>query len=83
VTGCCIEHWYDIVLNVYSPTEHKMDDTKVSFYEELQQEFDEFPRCRMIISPKYFSAKAGRQTFSNQQLGTRVNIKLVLITELQ
>jgi hypothetical protein len=36
--------WYDIiVLNVHAPTEDK-DDIKDSFYEELEQVFDQFPR---------------------------------------
>jgi hypothetical protein len=39
---CCC---YDIiVLNVHAPTEDKDDDIKDSFYEELEQVFDQFPR---------------------------------------
>jgi hypothetical protein len=37
-------HWCDtIVLNVRAPTEDKDDDIKDSFYEELEQVFDQFP----------------------------------------
>jgi hypothetical protein len=37
-------HWCDItVLNVHAPTEDKDDDIKDSFYEELEQVFDQFP----------------------------------------
>jgi hypothetical protein len=37
--------WCDInVFNVPAPTEDKDDDIKDSFYEELQQVFDQFPR---------------------------------------
>jgi hypothetical protein len=36
--------WFDIiVLNVHAPTEDKDDDIRDSFYEELEQEFDQFP----------------------------------------
>ena len=33
-----------IVLNVHAPSEDKSDDSKDSFYEELEQVFDHFPR---------------------------------------
>jgi exonuclease III len=34
-------YWYDIiVLNVHAPTEDKCDDTRDSFYEELDHAFD-------------------------------------------
>jgi hypothetical protein len=37
-------HWCDsIVLNVHAPTEDKYDDIKDSFYEELEEVFDQFP----------------------------------------
>ena len=37
--------WFNIsVLNVHSPSEEKSDDTKDSFYEELEQVFDHFPQ---------------------------------------
>jgi hypothetical protein len=38
-----------IVLNVHAPTEDKDDDIKDSFYEELEQVFDQFPRYYMKI----------------------------------
>jgi hypothetical protein len=34
----------DIILNVRAPTEDKRDDTKDSFYEELEHVFDQFPK---------------------------------------
>jgi exonuclease III len=41
IKGC----WCDIiVLNVHAPTEDKDDDIKDSFYEELEQVLDQFPR---------------------------------------
>jgi hypothetical protein len=51
--------WYDIVLNVQAPTEDK-DDIKDSFYEELEQVFDQFPRYHMKILLGDFNAKLGR-----------------------
>jgi hypothetical protein len=32
-------HWCDIFLKAYAPTEEKSDDSKDSFYEELEQVF--------------------------------------------
>jgi hypothetical protein len=40
--------WCDIiVLNVYVPTEDKIDDMEDRFYEELERAFDEFPKYHM------------------------------------
>jgi hypothetical protein len=36
-----------IVLNVYAPSEEKSDESKDSFYEELEQVFDHFPKHHM------------------------------------
>jgi hypothetical protein len=38
-----------IVLNVHAPTEDKCDDTNDSFYEELDNVIDQFPKNRMKI----------------------------------
>jgi hypothetical protein len=54
-------HWYDIVvLNVSVPTEDKDYDKKDSFYEELEQVFDQFPRYHMKILLGDFNGKVGR-----------------------
>jgi hypothetical protein len=45
-----------IVLNVHAPTEDKDDDIKDSFYEELEQVFDQFPRYHMKILMGDFNA---------------------------
>jgi hypothetical protein len=50
-----------IVLNVHAPSEDKSDDSKDSFYEELEQVFDHFPRYHMKILLRYFNAKVGRE----------------------
>jgi hypothetical protein len=52
-------HWCDIVLNVHAPTEDK-DDIKDSFYEELEQVFDQFPKYHMKTLLVDFNAKVGR-----------------------
>jgi len=36
-----------IVVNVHAPSEEKSDESKDSFYEELEQVFDQFPKYRM------------------------------------
>jgi len=38
-----------IVLNVHAPSDEKSDDSKDSFYEELEQVFDHFCRYHMKI----------------------------------
>jgi exonuclease III len=50
--------WCDIiVLNVHATTEDKDDDIKDSFYEELEQVFDQFPRYHPKILLGDFNAK--------------------------
>ena len=71
-----------IVLNVHAPSEDKSDDSKDSFYEELEQVFDHFPRYHMKILLMLMQ-KWGERIFSNRQLGTRVYIRIVMIMELE
>jgi hypothetical protein len=41
-------HWQNIiVVNVHAQSEEKSDESKDSFYEELEQVFDHFPKYRM------------------------------------
>jgi exonuclease III len=54
-------HWCNIiVLNAHAPTEEKGDDLKDSFYEELEEVFDCFPKYHMKILLGDFNAKVGR-----------------------
>jgi exonuclease III len=54
--------WCDIiVLNVHAPTEDKDYDIKDSFYKELEQVFDQFPRYHMKILLGDLNAKVGRE----------------------
>jgi hypothetical protein len=52
-------HWCDIVLNVHATTEDKGDVIKDSFYKELEQVFDQFPRYHMKILLGAFNVKVG------------------------
>jgi hypothetical protein len=58
-----------IVLNVHAPTEDKDDDIKDSFYEELEQMFDQFPRYHMTILLSDFNAKVGREVIFKPIIG--------------
>jgi hypothetical protein len=63
-------HWCDIiVLNVYAPTEDKCDDTKDSFYEELEGVFDQFTKYHVKILLGDFNAKVGRDNISKPTIG--------------
>jgi hypothetical protein len=62
-----------IVLNVHAPSEDKSNDSKDSFYEELEQVFDHFSRYYMKILVGDFNAKLGREnifkpTIANESL---------------
>jgi len=53
-------HWcHIIVLNVHAPSKEKCDDSKDSFYEELEQIFYHFPKYHMKILLGDFNAKLG------------------------
>jgi hypothetical protein len=49
-----------IVLNAHAPTEEKNGDSKDSFYEELEQVFDYFPKYHVKILLRDFNAKTGK-----------------------
>jgi len=72
-----------IVMNVHAPSEEKSDDSKDSFYEDLEQVFHHFPKYHMKILFGDFNAKVGERIFSNRQLGMRVYIRIVMIMELE
>ena len=54
-------HWHNIVVNVHAPSEEKSDEAKDSFYEELEQVFDHFPKYHMKMLLGDFNAKVGRE----------------------
>jgi hypothetical protein len=73
-----------IVLNAHAPTEEKGDDSKNSFYEELEGVFYHFPKYHMKILLGDFNAKVGRERLlSNQLLGMRVYLRIVMIMVLE
>jgi hypothetical protein len=58
-----------IVLTAHAPTEEKSDNSKDSFYEELEQGFDHFPKYHMKILLGEFSAKLGREDTFKPTIG--------------
>ena len=55
-------HWCNIiVLNVHAATEEESDNSKDTFYEEVEQVFDHFPKYHMKIVLGDFNAKVGRE----------------------
>jgi hypothetical protein len=58
----------DIVLKVHAPAEDKSDDTKDSFYGELEHVFDQFPKYPVKILLD-FSAKVGREDVLKLAIG--------------
>jgi len=58
-----------IVVNVHAPSEEKRYQSKYSFYEELEQVFDHFPKYHMKILLGDFNAKAGRENIFKPTIG--------------
>ena len=58
-----------IVLNVHAPSEEKSDDSKESFYEELEQIFYHFPKYHMKIILGDFYAKVGKENIFKPTIG--------------
>ena len=58
-----------IVLNVHASSEEKSDNPKDSFYEELEQVFDHFPKYNMKILLGEFNTKVGRENSFKLTIG--------------
>jgi len=71
-----------IVLYVHAQSKEKSDNSKDSFYEELDQVFHNFLKYLMQIMLGDINEKWG-VIFSNRQLGMRVHIRIVMIMELE
>jgi hypothetical protein len=54
---------------VHVPTEDKDDDIRDSFYKELEQVFDQFPKHHMKILLEDFNAKVGREDIFKPIIG--------------
>jgi hypothetical protein len=70
---------YDtIVLNVHTPTEDKIDDTKDRFYEKLEREFDKYHMNNLLGD---FNAKVGREDTSKPTIGNESWHRISVIME--
>ena len=58
-----------IVVNVHVPSEEKCDESKDSFYEELEQVFDHFPKYHIKMLLGDFNAKVGRENIFKPTIG--------------
>jgi hypothetical protein len=65
-----IDHWCNIVLNVHAPSEEKSDDPIDSFYEELEQIFNNFRKYHMKILSVDFNANVGSENIFNLTIGS-------------
>ena len=63
-------HWHIIiVVNVHAPSEEKSDESKDSFYEELEQVFDHFLKHHVKMLLGNFNAKVGRENIFKPTIG--------------
>jgi hypothetical protein len=75
--------WCNItVTNVQAPSQEKSYNSKDSFYGELEQIFDYFPRYNMKILLGDFNAKVGKE-YILKPLGMRVYSRIVMIMVLE
>jgi len=56
-------------MHVNAPTEEKIDDSKESFYEDLEQVFDHFPDYHMTTLLGDFNSKLGREDILKLTIG--------------
>jgi len=70
-----------IVVNVHAPSEEKSEESKDSFYEELEHVFDHFPKYHMKILLGDFNAKVGRDNIFKPLMDRRVSIRIIMIME--
>jgi len=67
-----------IVVNVHAQSEEKRDEAKDSFYEELEQVFDHFPKYHMKVLLGDSNAKVEERIASSQQLERIVMIVMIM-----
>jgi len=76
--------WFHIILvNVLAPSEEKSEELKDSFYEELEEVFDHFPKYHVKILLGDFNAKVGREDIFKPIMDRRVSIRVVTIMGLE
>jgi len=63
-------HWCNTIdFNVHAPSDEKSDHSKDSFYEELEQVFDNFRKCHMKSTLGDFNAKLEREGIFKLTIG--------------
>jgi exonuclease III len=71
-------HWCDIIiLNVHAPTEDKIDDMKVRFYEDLEHVLDKFPENHLKMLLGDFNAKEGREDIFKHEIINNNGVRVV------
>jgi hypothetical protein len=76
--------WSNIILlNVHATSEEKSNESKDSFYEQLEQVFIISLSTVRIFYQEFLTQKWGERIFSNQQLERRVYIRIVMIMVLE
>jgi len=60
---------HNVLVNVHAPSEEKSVELKDSFYEELEEVFDHFPKYHMKILLGDFNAKVGRKDIFKPIIG--------------
>ena len=58
-----------VVVNVHAASEEKSDESKDSFYGELEQVFDHFPKYHMKMLLGDFNAKVGKENIFKPTTG--------------
>ena len=65
-----LSRWRNIILvNVHAPSEEKREESKDSFYEELEQVSDYFPKYYMKNRLGDFNTKVGREIIFKPTIG--------------
>ena len=54
---------------MHAPSEEKSDDSKDSFYKELEKVFDHFPKYHMKILLGDFNTKVGKENILKPTIG--------------
>jgi hypothetical protein len=76
IPRCC---WCNIVLNLDAPTEDKTDNTKNSFYEELEHVFTQFLKYHIQILLHNFG---GKTQINHILIGYGMQVQVFLMSDL-
>ena len=63
--------WHNIIVNMHAPSEEKSAESKDSFYEELEQVFDHFPKYHTKMLLGDFHTKMGRENIFKPTVGQK------------